>query len=367
MKCVAQSSKWFLSECAPATGLPRIISLNTFPFLIGRQPESSFCLPMPNVSKLHAKILLNNGRLSVQDLDSRNGTFVNERRVNGLEPLREGDLLQFATAAFRLRREAADEQLQTVTELPVVLAESLCQFDRLMSAESVIPHFQPVVRLGDGKVVGYELLARSGLAGLEMPGAMFQMAERLGHEVQLSMMLRRAGVEAARQLPGNRMFYLNMHPKELGTSQLHGSLEEIRSLAPALRITIEVHEAAVADEKALLGLRAAAHGLDMQLAYDDFGAGQARLDELARVAPDCVKFDMCLVRGLHKATSERRLVTARLVELVRDLGIVPLAEGVEVVEEAEACRQMGFELGQGYYFGRPHSMRNSKGGVPITA
>jgi EAL domain-containing protein (putative c-di-GMP-specific phosphodiesterase class I) len=360
MQCVTQTAKWYLSECAPAAGLPRIIALNSFPFLVGRQPNSTFCLPMPNVSKLHAKIELNNGRLFVQDLESRNGTFVNQRRVSSVEPLREGDLLQFATSAFRLRRETADEQLQTVSELPVVLAESLCQFDRLMSAEAVIPHFQSVVRLSDTEVVGYELLARSGLVGLEMPAAMFQMAERLGHEVQLSMMLRRAGVQAARELPGKPMFYLNMHPKEIGTTQLNNSLTEIRRLAPALRITIEVHEAAVADEKALLDLRAAAHGLGMQLAYDDFGAGQARLDELARVAPDCVKFDMKLVRGLHKATSERRLVTARLVELVRDLGIVPLAEGVELAEEAEACRQIGFDLGQGYYFGRPQPMRKAE-------
>jgi EAL domain-containing protein (putative c-di-GMP-specific phosphodiesterase class I) len=188
---------------------------------------------------------------------------------------------------------------------------------------------------------------------LEMPATMFQMAEQLGQEVSLSAMLRRVGVTNARQFPGRPDIYLNTHPKELGTTQLSSSLAEIRRLAPGLRITIEVHEGAVADEKALLDLRAAARHLDMQLAYDDFGAGQARLDELARVAPDCVKFDMRLIRGLHQATNERRLVTARLVELVRDLGIVPLAEGIEVPEEAAACREIGFELGQGYFFGRP--------------
>jgi EAL domain-containing protein (putative c-di-GMP-specific phosphodiesterase class I) len=91
----------------------------------------------------------------------------------------------------------------------------------------------------------------------------------------------------------------------------------------------------------------------MQLAYDDFGAGQSRLDELARVAPDSVKFDMRLVRDLHQATAERRLVTARLVELIRELGITPLAEGVESEAEADACEEIGFELAQGYFFGRP--------------
>jgi len=149
------------------------------------------------------------------------------------------------------------------------------------------------------------------------------------------------------------MLYLNTHPKELGTPELFHSLEDIRRLAPAQPITVEVHEAAVTDERVLLDLRQVARNLDMRLAYDDFGAGQSRLDELARVAPDCVKFDMRLIRDLHQAKAERRLVTARLVELVRDLGITPLAEGVECEAEAATCKDVGFELAQGYLFGRP--------------
>ncbi len=347
------TAQWYLAQCGSVDATPRVVALSSFPFLIGRQPDSSFCLPVPNVSKQHAKILVHSCRLCVEDLGSRNGTFINQRRVRGIEPLRDGDLLQFATEAFRLHREAPDEQLQTVTELPIVLAQSLCQFDRLMSEEAVIPHFQPIVKLASGEFVGYELLARSSLSGFEMPTAMFEMAERLGQEVQLSVMLRRAGVVAARELPGRPMLFVNTHPKELGTPELKSSLEEIRRLAPDLRLTIEVHEAAVANEKMLLDLRHVARDLGMQLAYDDFGVGQARLGELSRVAPDFVKFDMCLVRGLDQATTERRLVTARLVELVRDLGIIPLAEGVETPAEAAACREIGFDLAQGYHFGRP--------------
>jgi EAL domain-containing protein (putative c-di-GMP-specific phosphodiesterase class I) len=247
--------------------------------------------------------------------------------------------------------------------MPVVLAESLCQFDRLMSTEAIVPHFQPIVQLASGDVIGFEILARSEVHGLEMPGPMFQMAERLGQEVQLSGMLRRAGVIAARGLAGHGTYFLNTHPKELGTPQLNSSLEEIRRLAPDLKIMLEVHEGALANEKMLLELRDLAHALDMNLAFDDFGAGQARLDELARVGPDCVKFDRCLVRELHKATNERRLVTARLVEMVRELGIVTLAEGVEVEAEAEVCHEIGFDLAQGFFFGRPMPSRRAKKAV----
>src|SRR5688572_4516983 len=226
MQCATKTAKWYLSECGPATGLPRMVALNSFPFSIGRLPSSSFCLPLPSISKHHAKIVLNEGRLSVQDLGSRNGTYVNQRRVETVESLCDGDLLQFATEAFRLRREGTDEQLKTVTEMPVVLAESLCQFDRLMSTEAIVPHFQPIVQLASGDVIGFEILARSDVHGLEMPGPMFQMAERLGQEVQLSSMLRRAGVYAASPLAGHGTYFLNTHPKELGTPQLINSLKE---------------------------------------------------------------------------------------------------------------------------------------------
>jgi EAL domain-containing protein (putative c-di-GMP-specific phosphodiesterase class I) len=235
-----------------------------------------------------------------------------------------------------------------------------------MSQQAVVPHFQPIVMLAGRQVVGYELLARSSLAGLENPAAMFAAAERLNQEVALSIMLRREGVRAAQQLAGRPMLYVNTHPKELGTRELLESLAEIRSQAPHQPITIEVHEAAVADERALLELRQAARGWEMQLAYDDFGAGQSRIDELARVAPDCVKFDMRLIRDLHQASAERRLVTARLVELVRDLGITPLAEGVENEAEAIACEELGFDLAQGYLFGRPAPVTACTSAPPVS-
>jgi EAL domain-containing protein (putative c-di-GMP-specific phosphodiesterase class I) len=362
----AAKATWCLSECAGGDAAPRVITLATFPFVIGRLPASSLCLSAPNISKQHAEIVLRSGRLSVRDLGSTNGTFVNEERIQNLTPLHEGDLLQLATEVFRVQRHEPDAHLRTVAQGSFLLVESLCQFDRLMSQQAVVPHFQPIVMLAGRQVVGYELLARSSLAGLENPAAMFAAAERLNQEVALSIMLRREGVRAAQQLAGRPMLYVNTHPKELGTRELLESLAEIRSQAPHQPITIEVHEAAVADERALLELRQAARGWEMQLAYDDFGAGQSRIDELARVAPDCVKFDMRLIRDLHQASAERRLVTARLVELVRDLGITPLAEGVENEAEAIACEELGFDLAQGYLFGRPAPVTACTSAPPVS-
>src|SRR5690606_19128667 len=105
---------------------------------------------------------------------------------------------------------------------------------------------------------------------------------------------------------------------------------------PERPLALEIHEAAIVDERAMYSLRNTLRELHVRLAYDDFGAGQARLDELTRFRPDYVKFDMKLVRDLHQAPPERRQMVARLVDIVRELGIVPLAEGIECEEESLA-------------------------------
>ena len=104
--------------------------------------------------------------------------------------------------------------------------------------------------------------------------------------------------------------------------------------------------------------------LDMKLAYDDFGAGQARLVELIDVPPDYLKFDRKLIQDIHAASAQRQQMLGTLVRMVRDLGIAPLAEGVETEEEASTCGQLGFTLAQGYLYGRPEGPNSWRGKTP---
>jgi len=93
--------------------------------------------------------------------------------------------------------------------------------------------------------------------------------------------------------------------------------------------------------------------LDVRFAYDDFGAGQARLVELGEVPPHYVKFDMALVNGLHAAGPRKQRLVAELVRLVNDLGSIALAEGIEQEADGALCRDIGFRLFQGFLVGRP--------------
>jgi EAL domain-containing protein (putative c-di-GMP-specific phosphodiesterase class I) len=147
--------------------------------------------------------------------------------------------------------------------------------------------------------------------------------------------------------------YLNTHPVELRSVRLFDSLNLMRAEYPDASIVLEVHEAAVVSAGYLRDLRKVLNDLKIGLAYDDFGAGQARLKELFDVPPDVLKFDSVLINDLPYASAAQRSTIQSLVRLVRDLKVLPLAEGVETAEEAACCFELGFELAQGYLFGRP--------------
>ena len=215
------------------------------------------------------------------------------------------------------------------------------------------PFFQPIVEMTNRKAVGYEVLGRSRLFGLKTPGEMFAAASELSLEGKLSESFRLCGLEVSKHLPNKLNLFLNTHPVELGTDELVESLRTLREYEPDQTITLEIHEAAVTNLKMMRNLRQVLSDLNILLAFDDFGEGRARLVELGDVKPHFVKFDMNLTRCISRATSERQGIVATIANLVKELGITVLAEGVESEEDHEILQEMGFDLGQGFYYGRP--------------
>jgi EAL domain-containing protein (putative c-di-GMP-specific phosphodiesterase class I) len=146
---------------------------------------------------------------------------------------------------------------------------------------------------------------------------------------------------------------VNTHPLELQREGLLNSIIMARQLTAQTQLVLEIHEAAISDPKQMRELKENLRDLRVELAFDDFGAGQTRLAELTEARPDYLKFDISLIRGIDQAGAERQKLVHSLVGVTLDLGIVPLAEGVETESEAEVCRQLGFALAQGFHFGRP--------------
>jgi EAL domain-containing protein (putative c-di-GMP-specific phosphodiesterase class I) len=349
---------WFLTTAAAGPERVDFVEISVLPFRVGRRAELPLCVPRATVSSQHAEFFAVDGRLWIRDLHSTNGTYVNGKPVLYEEPLHEGDLIQFADAAFRLALDTPVAGSQTINNFTHVCdkAVSLAQFDRLMNERAVIPHFQPIVALDDLRVMGYEVLGRSALPGLERPKEMFLAASQLNLEAELSIMMRLAGMEHGCSLPQMPTLYLNTHPAEIVSCGLINSLRDLREKFPDQPITLEVHEAAATSPQMMKQLRQSLDKLNMQLAYDDFGSGQSRLVELAMVCPDVVKFDIKFIHDIHLAPPRQRQMLASLVRMVRELNITPLAEGVEQQEEHQVIVEMGFELGQGYLYGKPTSL-----------
>lgn len=335
----------------------RCVAIHSTPFLVGRRCDLALVLQRPTISNVHAEILERNGRLVLRDLQSTNGTYVNGRRVTDAVSLSEDDLVQFADIPFRVRREHANLQGMTVSEDMMDRALALVQFDQLMRNHDVVPHFQPIVETKNLNIVGYEVLGRSQLSSLESPEAMFQAAARLDVELELSRMLRWEGVQAGASVPAIQHLFVNTHPIELRKPGLIDSLVSVRGALPHAKLTLEIHESAVTDLSEMRRIRSELARIDVSLAFDDFGAGQARLVELVEVRPDYLKFDMALIRGLDRASAQRQQMLASLVKMASELGSQPLAEGVETEGEHQACVEIGFPLGQGFLYGRPAPAR----------
>ena len=329
-------------------------SMHRFPFAVGRRSDVSLQLHSPAVSGRHAEFVEENGSLKLRDLDSTNGTFLNGGRFRGEVAVSEGDLVQFADLVFRIAQARAATHQGTLLHDPGDQALAFLQFDRLMKDRAVVPFFQPIVNPRANAVIGFEVLGRSRLFGLQNPKAMFSAAAQLNQESQLSRIFREEGLEAGKRFAPNFSLFVNTHPEELrNTGELLKSLAEARDAFPQMALVLEIHESAVTSPDEMRSLRRSLRDLSIGIAYDDFGAGQARLLELIDVPPDYLKYDMKLVQGIAEAPASRRLMLKSLVAMTKELGVTPLAEGVETRADSDACVELGFDLIQGYLFGRP--------------
>lgn len=341
---------------------PKRFDLMEFPARIGRQPDCTVQLNVARISRVHAEIRLDdNGYLKITDLNSTNGTFVNGRRIEASTPIINGDVIHVGDQEMRLVEEQVDD-VQVADEMTQIGLGTLQhefptmvrEFNELLDRELVVAYRQPITD-NTGAPFGYELLGRGSHPTLDAgPGELFALARALDSEVRLSQLMRRTGFEAAERAGMTAPLFFNTHPAEcLAPDQLVAELEMLRTRHPSLDLVFEVHEAAITDLGAMAEIGAALRALDIRLAYDDFGAGQARLLELVEVPPHFLKFDIALVRGVGERDSAKYRMLATLNAMISDMGVRTLAEGIEDEATASACAAIGIELFQGFLFGRP--------------
>ncbi len=362
---------WYLIGCIGSKQPIRQFAINSDSFVIGRRPGLALTVPSSRVSGRHAEILVIGEHLFIRDLDSTNGTYVNRRRVTRPTPIGEGDHIELADTEFRLEYRS-QPHLDPFTVDPALkkTAKSmdsfeadwiLSQFDQLIQQRSVTPHYQPIVRFGTQETVGFEALARSSVSGLQNPAAMFETAQLVSREVELSRLCRERAVEIMSHRPDRTPLFLNTHPSEDIEYDVYESFRSLRDRFPDVPLVVEVHEGAIDDTNSMQKLKDQLSELDVRIAYDDFGAGQSRLLELAQVPPHFLKFDRCLVEKADRASAQQHKLLRMLVEMAHDFDTVTIAEGVETAAEEAACRDLGFDLAQGFFYGKPAPVKSPNG------
>ena len=363
------------SDSAPAAYLERYpeaggpaerIPIYKLPFTIGRAETADHTVYSVKVSKAHARLEVSDGRHIIRDLDSTNGTFVNGQRVSSNQ-LHDGDIIHVAHVefCFRYARVASHdeltdparmvEQTQMMTsDQPHSLIRGTEMLRELIDDCAVEIVFQPIVELRSRGAVAFEALARGTHPELSTnPSALLSLAEQCDLVVELSRMFGKQAVRCSKRLPAGAKVFVNMHPQELASPDLVDALTELASFTTAEhQVVLEIAEASVTDVSAMGRNKEVFDSLGLQFAYDDFGAGQARLIELTDIPPDYLKFDKVMIEGIESAAPRQEMVSA-LLRVVRRLGVKVIAEGVETELVAGICQRLGCELGQGYLFGRP--------------
>lgn len=354
-----QSRQWLLEGFLDSGGELNRMPLNRFPARIGRQAGLELTLEAGDVSRLHAIIQRKGRGLAIRDLGSTNGTFVNLEPVQNDMVVRAGDIIHFGAVEMRLVAHYCDSDLghqvtRHGTKANAGQATGSRALREVLVQDKITALFQAIFT-AEGKLHGWEILGRGDHPALSnKPAELFRLAESVGEAVSLSESFRRVGVARAAQTHPGDLFFINTHPTEMvDAARFLQNMRKLRQAYPQLGLVVELHEAAFGDVRALATLRDALLELDMRLAFDDFGAGQARLLELADAPPHYIKLDISLVKNIDRVSEARREMVKMILAFAHRADSQVIAEGVSRAGEAQACRTLGFDLLQGYYVGRP--------------
>jgi EAL domain-containing protein (putative c-di-GMP-specific phosphodiesterase class I) len=223
------------------------------------------------------------------------------------------------------------------------------RFERALETMSLV--FQPIVDTRRKRIFGYEALMRTREESLPHPGAVLDAAERLDRLPEIGRRVRALAAEAFELAPARAVLFVNLHTRDLLDPTLYEANAPLARYAE--RVVLEITErVAIDDVKDIQARVSVLRYSGFRIAIDDLGAGYAGLSSFAALEPEIVKLDMSLVRDVHLSDVRQRLI-ASMTSLCKEMGMLVVAEGVEVAEERDCVLGCGCDLVQGYFYARP--------------
>ncbi len=245
-----------------------------------------------------------------------------------------------------------------------ILLQGQEAFNHLLEQRMVDYMLQPIIWAKDGSIYGYEMLMRSKLELFKSPMDILKIAHSQSklYDIEVITWFEAMKAFVSRIEEGlcdrDSKVFINSIANQIMNQE---SLELFCNLYSEYlsNIVCEVTESEQENEyitREKVNLVRSWGGL---VALDDYGCGYNSESALLRIAPNIVKIDMGIVRGIDRDDKRRRLV-ANLSLYTRERGILLLAEGVETKEEYETLVSLGVELLQGYYIAKPSYESNRK-------
>ncbi|GAB2927896.1 hypothetical protein GCM10027047_25770 [Rhodococcus aerolatus] len=228
-----------------------------------------------------------------------------------------------------------------------------------LAAGQFVPWYQPIVDLGTGRRVGVEALARwdHPQRGTVTPFEFVAVAERSDLVVDLDLEIWRqalAALAVARRTDPGLRLSLNFSARHTQVARCPARLSDLASAAgvPADAVDVEVTETTrlAADDDGRSTL-ADLRERGFRVLLDDFGTGWSTVESLLAMPHDGIKIDRSLTARM--ASPAGRAVLRAIAATAARQGVETVAEGVETATEAETAAELGFDHGQGYFWGRP--------------
>jgi diguanylate cyclase (GGDEF)-like protein len=275
-----------------------------------------------------------------------------------------GDLLRRADVAMYRAKDSGRDRIETYDRsLDEELSTALEMQQRLRTAlrdDGLVLHYQPVVRLDNGLVVGAEALVRmrDGDGGLLGPDLFLPHAEASGLIGDVGTWVAERAMADLRRWHDAGLAMdvgINISPTQLNRPGLATAVlgaATRHDIDPA-HVVVEVTETALVSESSMaLASLVELHAAGVRIALDDFGTGYSSLSWLHQFPVDIVKIDKSFVQTV--LTDHRRAVIVRaLLDVTDETGLGVVAEGVETEQQRAFLAELGCETAQGWLFGRP--------------